>query len=99
MASTSTCGWPRQPAEHQRRRSRNEPATGAALYQNRKELAAIERKLDRIAGQIAALHTEIAGHDHSDYTGLGELTAKLRALEGENTDLEERWLELSDDPA
>ena len=78
---------------------RSEPATGAAQYQNRKELAAIERKLDRIAGQISTLHTEIAAHDQSDYTGLGELTAKLRALEGENTELEERWLELSDDPA
>ncbi|HEY5842620.1 MAG TPA: ATP-binding cassette domain-containing protein, partial [Mycobacterium sp.] len=78
---------------------KNESATGAALYDNRKELTAIERKLARIAEQIAALHAEIAGHDHSDYTGLGELTAKLRALESEHSDLEDRWLELSDDPA
>jgi ATPase subunit of ABC transporter with duplicated ATPase domains len=72
-------------------------ATGAAVYANRKEIAAIERKLERVAGQIDALHTEIAEHDHSDYTGLGALTAKLRALEDENAGLEERWLELSDD--
>ena len=37
--------------------ARSESASGAAQYQNRKELAAIERKLDKIAGQIAALHT------------------------------------------
>ena len=71
----------------------------AALYANRKELAAIERKLARIAEQIATLHAEIAAHDQSDYAGLGELTAKLRALESEHSDLEDRWLELSDDPA
>ena len=78
---------------------KNESTSGAALYANRKELTAIERKLARIAEQIAALHAEIAGHDHSDYAGLGELTAKLRALESEHADLEDRWLELSDDPA
>ena len=78
---------------------KNESTSGAALYANRKELTAIERKLARIAEQIAALHAEIAGHDHSDYAGLGELTAKLRALESEHSDLEDRWLELSDDPA
>jgi ATPase subunit of ABC transporter with duplicated ATPase domains len=77
---------------------KRQPAAGAAHYQNRKELAAVERKLDRVAGQIAALHTEIAEHDQSDYTALAELTAKLRALESENAGLECRWLELSDDP-
>ena len=40
-------------------------------YANRKELTATERKLARMAEQIAALHAEMAGHDHSDYAGLG----------------------------
>ena len=71
--------------------------SGATLYANRKELAAVDRRMTRVAEQIAALHTEITGHDHSDYTGLGELTARLRVLEEENTELEDRWLELSDD--
>ncbi len=71
--------------------------SGAAVYANRKELAAVERRLAKIAGQISALHTEIAEHDHSDYTGLGEHTARLRALEAENAELEDRWLELSED--
>jgi ABC transport system ATP-binding/permease protein len=76
---------------------KGEAASGAAVYANRKELAAIERKLEKVADQISGLHTEIADHDHSDYTGLGDLTARLRVLEAETSELEERWLELSDD--
>jgi ABC transport system ATP-binding/permease protein len=72
-------------------------SAGAAVYANRKELAAIERKIDKVSDQIAALHDDIAAHDQNDYTALGALTARLRALETENTELEERWLELSDD--
>ncbi len=71
--------------------------SGSKAYANRKELAAVERKLAKVTGQIEALHIEIAEHDHSDYSGLGTLTERLRALEAENVDLEDRWLELSDD--
>src|SRR5690625_2571063 len=50
------------------------PATAAvsAAQQRaaRKELAATERKLNRIAEQIAAVHQRLADHDQSDYTGL-----------------------------
>jgi hypothetical protein len=70
--------------------------SGAAQYNARKELGAVERKLTRLGEQIAALHTTMADHDQSDYTGLADLTARLRALEAENADLEERWLELSE---
>ncbi len=72
-------------------------STGSRAYANRKELAAVERKLEKVTGQIGALHLEIAEHDHSDYTGLGALTERLRMLEAEHTELEDRWLELSDD--
>ena len=61
---------------------KDRPASGAALYASRQELAGSNEGSDRVAGQISALHAEIAAHDHSDYTGLGELTAKLRVLEG-----------------
>ena len=77
--------------------AQTQSGAGAALYANRKEIAAVDRKLAKVAEQISALHTEIAEHDHSDYTGLGALTARLRELESENTELEDRWLELSDD--
>ena len=77
--------------------AQTQSGAGATLYANRKEIAAVDRKLAKVAEQISALHTEIAAHDHSDYTGLGALTARLRELESENTELEDRWLELSDD--
>jgi len=77
--------------------AQTQSGAGAALYANRKEIAAVDRKLAKVAEQISALHTEIAEHDHSDYTGLGALTARLRELESENNELEDRWLELSDD--
>lgn len=71
-------------------------STGAAQYNARKELGAIERKLAKLSEQIAGVHTTMAAHDQSDYTGLAGLTARLRALESENDELEERWLELSE---
>mgnify|MGYP000255160738 CR=1 FL=1 len=76
---------------------KTQTSSGATAYANRKELAAVERKLEKIAGQIDALHVQIAEHDHNDYTGLAALTDRLRGLENEHTDLEDRWLELSDD--
>lgn len=71
-------------------------SAGADLYTAKKEIAAAERKIAKIAKQIAALHVTMAEHDTSDYEGLAELTARLRALEAENAELEDRWLELSE---
>jgi ATP-binding cassette subfamily F protein uup len=81
--------------------SANSPASagsssGADQYTAQKEIAAAERKIAKIAKQITALHATMAEHDTSDYEGLAELTARLRALEKENAELEDRWLELSD---
>lgn len=71
-------------------------SSGADLYTAKKEIAATERKIAKIAKQITSLHTTMADHDTSDYEGLGKLTAHLRALEAENAELEDQWLELSD---
>ncbi|MET0699690.1 MAG: ABC-F family ATP-binding cassette domain-containing protein [Mycobacterium sp.] len=71
-------------------------SSGADSYTAQKEIAATERKIGKIAKQITALHATMAEHDSSDYEGLAELTARLRALEKENAELEDRWLELSD---
>ncbi|MGO3327574.1 ABC-F family ATP-binding cassette domain-containing protein [Gordonia sp. (in: high G+C Gram-positive bacteria)] len=62
----------------------------------RKEFNAVERKMEKLSSQVAKLHDEMAAHDQSDYTGLGELTERLRAAESETERLEERWLELSE---
>ncbi|MDN4615864.1 ABC-F family ATP-binding cassette domain-containing protein [Leifsonia sp. F6_8S_P_1B] len=70
--------------------------TGAALRAAEKELAAIDRRLSRLADEVAATHQALADHDQSDYVGLGDLTEQLRGLEGEIADLETTWLELSE---
>lgn len=70
--------------------------SGAALRAAEKELSSIDRRLTKLAGQVAEHHESIARHDQSDYVGLGRLTDELRALEGEIADHETRWLELSE---
>jgi ATPase subunit of ABC transporter with duplicated ATPase domains len=62
----------------------------------RKELGAVERKLDRMAARVTALHQQMADHDHSDHVGLGRLNDELRAVQGETAELEARWFELSE---
>ena len=61
-----------------------------------KEIAAIDRRLARLADQIAAKHEELAEHDQSDHVGITRLTLELRGLEEDVAGLENRWLELSD---
>ena len=69
---------------------------GAERRAAQKEVAAVERRLDRIGSRIAALQERMAAHDQSDYEGLRELAEETRALRLESDSLEERWLELSD---
>ncbi len=69
---------------------------GAELRNAQKELAAAERKIDKVNGQIADLHSRMAGHDQSDYAGLGALAAELSGLQ-ENVEIAEfRVLELTE---
>jgi len=61
-----------------------------------KALQATERKLERLGERIEALHSTMAAHDPSDYLGLGRLHDELRDLEAEVAELENAWLELSE---
>ncbi len=70
--------------------------SGAELRAAQKEIAAIDRRLARLADQIAAKHEELAEHDQSDHVGITRLTQELRELEEDVAGLENRWLELSD---
>ncbi len=70
--------------------------TGAALRDAEKELAAIDRRLAKLADAIRSTHDEFAAHDQSDYAGLGTLQGRLSELESEAATLEERWLEVSE---
>ena len=73
-----------------------EHISGAELRAAEKELAAIDRKLARLADQIAAKHRELADHDQSDHVGITRLTEQLRAIEGEVAEQENRWMEVSE---
>jgi ATPase subunit of ABC transporter with duplicated ATPase domains len=70
--------------------------SGAGLRAAEKELGAIDRRLAKLADQIAAKHRELADHDQSDHVGIARLTEQLRDLEGGVTELENRWMEISE---
>lgn len=70
--------------------------SGADERAARKELGAVERRLERLSQQQAHLHERMAAHDQGDYQGLADLTAELRQLGDQAADLEERWFELSE---
>ncbi|WP_395311254.1 ABC-F family ATP-binding cassette domain-containing protein [Mycobacterium sp. AMU20-3851] len=73
-----------------------EGLSGADLRSAQKEIAAIERRLEKLTGLIDTAHVALAEHDQGDYEGLQRLTGALRDLENEVVQLEEKWLELSD---
>lgn len=70
--------------------------SGAERRAAQKEVASIERRLDKLGVQVDDLHRRMAGHDQSDFEGLQRLADQLRATEVETADLEERWIELSE---
>jgi ABC transport system ATP-binding/permease protein len=74
------------------------PAVGSAARQRttQKELARVERQLDRLSGQEAELTTALADNA-SDYTRLIELGAQLREVQDEKAGLEDRWLALAEE--
>ena len=61
-----------------------------------KELAAIERRLAKIPLEIAEVHVRIAEHDQRDYLGLAAHMETVASLESKLSDLETRWLELTE---
>ncbi len=70
--------------------------SGAELRAAQKEVSALERRLEKLEGQIAAARTALADHDQSDYSGLGAEMARIGTLETERDEVEERWFELTE---
>ncbi|HVE97378.1 MAG TPA: ABC-F family ATP-binding cassette domain-containing protein [Pseudonocardiaceae bacterium] len=71
-------------------------STGAAQQRTaRKELARLERQLERLAGQEADLQRRIA-HQAANPDAFRELDGELRAVLAAKDDLETRWLEVAD---
>lgn len=71
-------------------------ANGAQVRAAQKEINQIDRKLAKLAEQKDRLEDQMAAHDPSDYSGLGELSQKQQALVQEIEELELRWMELSE---
>lgn len=67
-----------------------------ATREARKEISSIERKLAKMPAQIEAANEKIASHDQSDYLGLQEHVDELKALQAKQSNLETRWLELTE---
>ncbi len=59
----------------------------------RKELARLERQLDKLAEREAGLHERLTAHA-ADYEKVAELDAELREVRAERERVEERWLEV-----
>ncbi len=70
--------------------------SGAQRRGAQKEVASIERRIDKRTAQVQELHRRMATHDHTDHVGLRRLDEQLRAVEAETAALEERWLELAE---
>jgi ABC-type multidrug transport system ATPase subunit len=69
--------------------------TGADLRAADKELASLERRIERLQRQAADARANLAGLDQSDYQRLATEMSKITTMEDEASSLEERWLEIS----
>ena len=70
--------------------------SGAELRNAEKNLARIERALEKLAAEEAELHQQLTIHDPTDYAGLGALAAKQADFNDKRDGLELEWLEASD---
>lgn len=70
--------------------------SGAEQRAAEKELASLERRIEKLRQQAADARAKLADLDQSDYQLLGTEMARITALDDEASALEERWLELSD---
>jgi ATP-binding cassette subfamily F protein uup len=62
------------------------------MREARKELARLERALDRLGDREARLHEQMAAQA-TDHVRLGELDSELAALAAERDELEAAWLQ------
>lgn len=70
--------------------------SGAQRHAAQKELAAIERRLEKLTTRVNEIHGLMAEHDQTDFEGLQGHADELREVETEVEQLEDRWLEVSE---
>ncbi len=68
----------------------------ARLREARKEIARLDRQLERLSGRETELHESLA-EAAADYERLIELGDALRGVQAEKAALEDRWLELAEE--
>jgi ATP-binding cassette subfamily F protein uup len=86
-AAEAATAAPRPP-----RRADGPRAGGGALREARKEVARLERALERLSEREARLHVAMA-EQATDHLRLAELTADLGVIAAEREELEAAWLE------
>ena len=70
--------------------------SGAALRDAEKNLARLERALEKLSSDEAKLHLEMAAHDPGDYAGLAIFVSKQTELNDKRDQMELEWLETSE---
>lgn len=70
--------------------------SGAEKRNAEKELASLDRRMQKAAAERQSLLASFAAHDQDDYAGLGELQKKVAAVESKAAELESAWLVVSE---
>ncbi|WIB63018.1 ABC-F family ATP-binding cassette domain-containing protein [Curtobacterium sp. MCBD17_040] len=70
--------------------------SGADRRAAEKEMSSLDRRIARAGQDRQQVLDAFAAHDQADYAGLGELQAKLAAVDTELEELETRWLEVAE---
>ncbi len=70
--------------------------SGAALRDAEKNLARLERALEKLSGDEAILHEQMATHDPTDYPALAEMATRQAEYNAKRDQLELDWLEASE---
>jgi len=91
-ASSTERGVRRDAAPGPQRPAARSGADGFAL---RKELASTERKLRTLEAKAEGVRLELYDADLSDYVALGEIQQRIHEADAQIAELEERWLEIS----
>ena len=66
------------------------------LYELKKERTATDRKLSTLRGKVAKEETTLHSADPTNYVELGDIQKRINTLKAQITELEDRWLEISE---
>src|SRR5690606_21907800 len=82
-------------SEADRDRQERAPTSAGAQRAARKELARLERRLEKLTTREAELQEQLAAHA-TDYSKLTELTGQWEQAKAERVRVEEEWLALAE---